>query len=80
MKPASPTCIVCKKKPQEIEEYRAAAECEHPRMTPDEYVRREEGTYNRETNQFTCTECYMDLGMPSAPTVRGWIAGDEVPR
>ena len=66
----SPVCIGCGKKPTEIAEYVEAAE--HEDMTPDSYVRSEEGTYNRESNRFACTKCYVELGMPATP--QGWIA------
>jgi hypothetical protein len=72
----SPICIGCGKKPDEIAEY---VEASKPRnfggrgCAPDEYVRREEGTYNPETNRFACTSCYIDMGMPTAPG-RGWFA------
>lgn len=63
-------CIGCNKSPGEIEEYVEMANEEG--CTPDEYVRREEGTYNRENGHFACTDCYCDMGMPSSP--RGWVA------
>jgi hypothetical protein len=65
-----PICIGCKKHPEQIEEYvEVAAEEE---MTPDAYVASEEGTYNRDTGHFLCTDCYVAAGMPSSPG--GWVA------
>ncbi len=55
-------CKVCGKTPQEIEEYVDMGKAES--MTPEEFVRQEEGTYNRETGMFYCTECYVKVGMP----------------
>ena len=65
-----PLCIGCGKHPDELEEYVEIAKEEG--MTPDEFVRKEEGTYNRENGHFLCTPCYAKAGMPSSP--RGWIA------
>lgn len=55
-------CKVCRKQPHEIEEYVDIAREEE--MTPEEFVRQEEGTYNRETGMFYCTDCYVKVGMP----------------
>jgi len=63
-------CIGCNKEPHEIEEYVDAASDEE--MTPEQYVRAEEGTFNRENGHFACTPCYIKMGMPSSP--RGWVA------
>ena len=60
-----PICHYCKKHPAEIDEYIEAAEVEE--ITPDDYVRAEEGTYNPETGNFACTACYIDIGMPANP-------------
>jgi len=65
-----PICAYCGKRPAEIEEYIEAAD--DFGMTPDDYVKREEGTYNRENGHFACTECYIAIGMPASPT--GWVA------
>ena len=75
-----PRCAVCGKRPEEIDEYIEAAATEnadredefagdhdvpaHP-ITPTDYVRREEGTYNPESFQFFCTSCYIRIGMPN---------------
>jgi hypothetical protein len=55
-------CKICRKQPHEISEYVDAAEVEG--VTPEEYVRSEEGTYNRATGLFYCTNCYIAIGMP----------------
>lgn len=57
-----PECKGCKRKPDEIDEYIHAAQDED--MTPDEFVRREEGTFNPETGKFWCTTCYVAAGCP----------------
>jgi hypothetical protein len=41
-------------------------------MTPEQYVRSEEGTFNLKNGHFACTACYINIGMPSSP--RGWKA------
>jgi hypothetical protein len=41
-------------------------------MTPDDFVREEEGTFNRSNGHFLCTDCYIAAGMPSSP--EGWVA------
>ena len=67
---ATMVCIGCRKHPSEIEEYIIAArEAEYP---IEEYVRSEEGTYNRANGHFACTDCYVAMGAPSAP--QGWKA------
>lgn len=56
-------CKVCGRKPDEINEYITSAKYEG--CTPEEYVKSTEGTYDRKTNKFYCTECYIKVGMPS---------------
>jgi len=63
-------CIGCRKEPHQIQEYVEAANDEG--ITPEQYVRSEEGTFNAENGHFACTECYVGMGMPSSPT--GWVA------
>ena len=59
-------CAVCCKTPEEIEEYITGAEDYYDgSITPEEYVIREEGTYNRESGKFYCTRCYIMIGMPN---------------
>lgn len=65
-----PLCVGCGKPPEQIQEYVEYAADED--MTPDEYVRSEEGTYNKENGHFLCTTCYIKAGMPSSP--QGWVA------
>lgn len=57
-----PRCVGCGKRPGEIEEYIQCAEDED--MTPEEYVREEEGTFNRHNGHFYCTDCYIKAGEP----------------
>lgn len=63
-------CIGCGLRPDQIDEYVDIAADEG--MAPGEYVRKEEGTYNRENGHFLCTDCYVKAGCPSSP--RGWVA------
>jgi hypothetical protein len=56
-------CIGCNKIPALIQEYVVCARNDD--ITPDEYVRREEGTLNPDNGHFWCTECYSEVGMPS---------------
>lgn len=63
-------CIGCGKSPSELVEYSPAATGED--MDPDDYVLAEEGTLNRSNGHFACTDCYIKMGMPTAP--RGWKA------
>lgn len=65
-------CAFCGKRPVELEEYVEAARDEG--ITPDEYVREEEGTFNSATGTFACTECYVALGCPSRPHPYSWKA------
>lgn len=65
-------CAVCKRSPGEINEYRLFAEMEE--MTPDDYVWQEEGTLNRSTGEFVCTNDYIKIGQPSASG--GWTVPD----
>ncbi len=65
-----PYCTGCGKYPDEITEYILAAADED--MSPDAFVRHEEGTYNVANGHFLCTTCYEQAGMPSAPG--GWVA------
>ena len=55
-------CKVCRKQPHELEEYIEMGQAEG--MSPEEFVSKEEGTYNRETGMFYCTDCYTKIGMP----------------
>lgn len=65
-------CIGCGKTPKEISEY-----CGH-KLSPEQYVFEEEGTYNDATGQFACTECYIKMGCPSKDVPDKWVAGDPV--
>ena len=64
-----PLCVGCNKTPSEIPEYMGAADEEG--ITPEEYVRMEEGTYNPRNGHFLCTSCYIRAGEPSSPN--GWV-------
>lgn len=61
-KPTELTCANCGKHPEDIPEYQMMAKGED--LTPTEFVRQEEGTLNKATGLFWCTECYIKLGQP----------------
>lgn len=63
-------CAGCGKRPHELPEYLEPAKEEN--ITPAEYVRLEEGTFNPENGHFLCTPCYVAAGQPSSPN--GWRA------
>ena len=64
------SCRGCQKSPYELSEYLdGATEAD---ITPEEYVKLEEGTYNPVTGGFLCTECYIRAGMPSLPYPQTW--------
>jgi hypothetical protein len=66
----NPICMGCQKRPEEIEEYTDKELLGG--MTPDDYVRCEEGTYNHENGHFLCTHCYIKAGQPSRPYPGRW--------
>lgn len=55
-------CLECGLSPEELSEYASPAAEEQ--MTPAEYVRTQEGTFNSTTDKFWCTPCYIKIGMP----------------
>lgn len=55
-------CPYCKREPHEISEYVERSQMED--LTPDKLVRIEEGTYSHAHDVFTCTSCYIKIGMP----------------
>lgn len=57
-----PICIGCGREPDQIGVYCDFAKVEE--ITPEEYVIRNEGTYNHETKHFWCDRCYIDNGCP----------------
>jgi len=63
-------CFSCGKSPEEIGEYITAG-LEND-LDPKDYVRFEEATYNPVTDHFCCTDCYIQIGMPTSP--HGWKA------
>lgn len=58
----TPVCIGCGRTPDQIKEYIMGANEEN--ITPEEYVRLYEGTYNNWNGHFYCTKCYIEAGMP----------------
>ena len=70
-----PICTGCNKRPSELAEYVEAAAQYDRRVTPADYVRIEEGTYNPLNGHFLCTPCYIAAGQPSNPWPGpGWRA------
>jgi hypothetical protein len=63
-------CFCCGHLPEEIDSIVDSAKEEG--LTPDQWIMKEEGTYNPKSRQFCCDRCYIDLGMPTAP--HGWKA------
>ena len=55
-------CIGCHKLPEQIPGCVQEASIEN--LTPDEWVRKEDGTYNRTNGHFYCTACYVEMGTP----------------
>ena len=70
----SPVCAYCGKRPEQLGEYLDASA--ETGLSPDDYVREEEGTYDPATDRFCCTDCYISLGMPTRRG-EGWKAGDD---
>ena len=68
----TPRCIGCGATPEELLEYVDAARHYGRKITPSDYVRREEGTFNAENGHFACTPCYIKMGEPHSHM--GWIA------
>lgn len=48
--------------PNQIPEYVELAN--QMEMSPENYVRMDEGTYHQETDMFCCTDCYIKQGLP----------------
>lgn len=70
-------CFNCHKTPEQLAEYVIAAketsEFIGSEVTPAQYVMEEEGTLNHNNGHFACTDCYIRIGLPTAPG-RGWKA------
>jgi hypothetical protein len=64
-------CFRCKRTPEQIDEYVIAGR--ENGMTPSQYVLSEEGTLNPVNLHFACTDCYIEIGTPTAP-FPGWRA------
>lgn len=68
-----PYCFRCGKPASSFSEYSDEwIDAETSYNSHADYVRHEEGTYNRDTNRFACDECYVAIGTPSEPD--GWEA------
>lgn len=76
MRCETPTCVGCRKTADQLDEYIEGAReisTEDVQYTPAEYCAEGEGTYNKHTNTFWCTICYMKAGGPlgKAPALGG---------
>lgn len=69
----NPTDPYCKRAAADIPS--VVTEASYQDESPNDYAM-QDGTYNPDTNEFCCDECYIALGAPSSPT--GWKAGDTV--
>lgn len=66
-------CIGCHRTPDEIQDIRI--EAAGLGMTPEEWVREEEGTFNESNGHFACDDCYIEMGMPAVDARVGrWVA------
>ena len=76
MRCETPTCVGCHKTADQLDECIDGAReisTESAQYTPAEYCAEDEGTYNKSTNTFWCTICYMKAGGPlgKAPALGG---------
>lgn len=55
-------CSICNREPKDILEYKMASD--ENGISPEEYIKQEEGTYNPLHKIFYCTNCYISIGMP----------------
>jgi hypothetical protein len=71
----------CKRVPAEIHEYVMRTEVAPGYDTAeyksaDDVVWFDEGTLNRRTGMFLCTQCYIEVGQPSSSS--GWTVPDDI--
>ena len=69
-----PYCFRCGRPASSFPEYweQPTSRADGGTGTEADYVRREEGTYNPETDRFACDACYVAIGMPAG--YDGWKA------
>jgi len=67
-----PVCTGCGQRPADIPVYAQLAADEG--ITPDEYVRRKEGTLNPRNGHFLCDEDYIAAGQPVGEHGTRWVA------
>lgn len=71
-------CFKCGKRPEDLEEYVDAFEANGDYYeSPNDYVIQEEGTFNKATNTFCCTDCYVAIGMPVGANGRRLVAPER---
>lgn len=65
-------CCRCNKTPEQIEEYVLEAERSGnyggEKISATQWCWENEGTMNRKTGRFACTQCYIEMGQPSGPS------------
>ncbi len=67
IRPDTPECAVCKRKPEQIPVYVEFGLMDG--ITATDYVYMNEGTFNYLNNLFYCDKCYIKIGMPSGKAV-----------
>ncbi|MEE8262763.1 MAG: hypothetical protein V3R83_09905 [Gammaproteobacteria bacterium] len=71
LEPGDLRCSYCGKAPEELPEYSLKGQ-EDYYGSPADFVMKEEGTLDRSTGAFCCTDCYVKIGCPTEPV--GWKA------
>lgn len=62
-------CCRCRRPPHKIDDYIETSHLLSESFDDvEEYIRKEEGTYNPSTNLFACDICYILLGQPGGLT------------
>lgn len=65
-----PHCGGCLQRPEQCDYGEYCEEGQHP----NDYVRSDEGTYDRESGWFLCDVCYIKMGQPTAEQGSRWTA------
>lgn len=55
-------CKLCNRAPDQISDCKYMASVEN--ISTVQWVKENEGTYNKKTGKFYCTTCYIKIGMP----------------
>lgn len=71
LQPEDLRCSYCGKTPDELPEYSEIIKDQKDYYgSPADFVMKEEGTLDRSTGAFCCTDCYVKIGCPTEPV--GW--------